>query len=90
MYQVLNESYKVLEALEATVQPTWESLMLPLERLEDPMDRVWGFIQHLSSVMNSDALIAAIAEVCQTSFQVLNAAWIVIDVTPQWQAARQC
>ena len=64
MFHVLNDSYEALGALEAIVQPTWEGLMLPLERLEDPMDRVWGFTQHLSSVMNNDALINAVAEVC--------------------------
>ena len=40
----LNEN---LDSLEKTVQPTWEGLVEPLERLSDKIERTWGAVSHL-------------------------------------------
>ena len=36
-----------LDELERTVQPTWSSLVEPLERLTDKSSRAWGTVSHL-------------------------------------------
>ena len=36
-----------LDELEKTVQPTWEALVEPLERLSDRIERTWGAVSHL-------------------------------------------
>ena len=36
-----------LDELEKTVQPTWEGLVEPLERLSDKIERTWGAVSHL-------------------------------------------
>ena len=48
-----------LDALEATVQPTWDGLAVPLERMQDQLGRVWGTVGHLMGVANSPELRAA-------------------------------
>ena len=40
----LNEN---LDNLEKSVQPTWEGLVEPLERLSDKIERTWGAVSHL-------------------------------------------
>ncbi|MEZ4700377.1 MAG: M3 family metallopeptidase [Rhodothermales bacterium] len=54
---------KELDALEHAYKPTWEGLILPLERLEMPFEYAWGPIHHLLNVMNSTELRAAHEEV---------------------------
>lgn len=36
-----------LDELEKTVQPTWSSLVEPLERLTDSISRAWSTVSHL-------------------------------------------
>lgn len=40
-------------------QPTWQSLVLPMEALDASIDKVWSPVSHLNSVMNSDELRVA-------------------------------
>ncbi len=56
---VCAEMARGLEALEADVQPTWQALAVPLERLQDRLGRVWGTVGHLMGVANSPELRAA-------------------------------
>ncbi|MBF0470725.1 MAG: oligopeptidase A, partial [Gammaproteobacteria bacterium] len=42
--------------LEAGESPTWESLLAPLEGLEDRLNRLWSPVSHLNGVMNSPEL----------------------------------
>ncbi|MCA9000542.1 MAG: M3 family metallopeptidase [Planctomycetes bacterium] len=42
--------------LEANGQPTWEGVVLPLERIHDRMSFVWGMVSHLNSVRNTPEL----------------------------------
>ncbi|MBI3211848.1 MAG: M3 family metallopeptidase [Simkania negevensis] len=44
---------KELKKLEAIQHPTWENLIIPLEKIEQKMHRVFGPISHLYGVMNS-------------------------------------
>ncbi len=56
---VLAELQAELEQLERDGEPTWDSLVVPLERISDRLELVWGAVIHLTSVKNSDALRAA-------------------------------
>ncbi|EIE24885.1 peptidase M3 family protein [Coccomyxa subellipsoidea C-169] len=52
-----------LDELEKTVQPTWSSLVEPLERLTDSISRAWSTVSHLKAVRDSEALRKAVEEV---------------------------
>ncbi len=56
---LLEESEAAFEALEASHEPTWDGLMLPLEALQDRLGRVFGAVMHLTSVKYTDELQAA-------------------------------
>ena len=49
----------IAELLERTEQPTWKNLVEPIELMEDRLSRAWSPVQHMNSVVNSDALRAA-------------------------------
>ncbi|KAL3721841.1 hypothetical protein ACJRO7_034219 [Eucalyptus globulus] len=52
-----------LEELERTVEPSWPKLVEPLEKIVDRLTVVWGMINHLKAVKDTDELRAAIEEV---------------------------
>ena len=53
-----------LEAgLAASRAPSWETLVLPLERMNERLAYAWGFVSHMLAVRNGEALRAAHAEV---------------------------
>ena len=52
-----------LAALEKIEKPTWQTFVLPLREITRRIDRVWGAVNHLMGVKNSDALRAAHEEV---------------------------
>ncbi len=45
--------------LAANASPTWDSLIRPLEDLEDRLNKVWSPVNHLHSVLDSEPLRAA-------------------------------
>ncbi|MCA8944288.1 MAG: M3 family metallopeptidase [Planctomycetes bacterium] len=45
-----------LTKLEAEVEPTWEGLVEPLEKITEELGRAWGIVGHLMGVKNSDEL----------------------------------
>lgn len=53
---LLAELAGALDALEASVAPTWDAVVEPLERIGDRLARVWGTVGHLLAVRNSAAL----------------------------------
>jgi hypothetical protein len=57
--QLLGELASALDALEARVEPTWEGLVLPLERMNERLAYAWGLVSHMLAVRNSDALRTA-------------------------------
>jgi oligopeptidase A len=63
MRAILTEVHGELETLEGSVEPTWSSVVEPLERMTDRMDSAWRSVGHLLAVRNSDALREAYEEV---------------------------
>ncbi|MBA2480511.1 MAG: M3 family peptidase, partial [Planctomycetes bacterium] len=62
MRRLLPRMITDLEALEAsatTLAPTWDSVMVPLNDLSEPVRFAWGVINHLKSVQDSPALRTA-------------------------------
>jgi len=37
-------------------QPSWETVIAPIEAIDDRLSRIWSPVSHLNSVLNSDAL----------------------------------
>ncbi|MFC1684315.1 oligopeptidase A [Pseudomonadota bacterium] len=57
MDQLLAEGRKLVEQLlESGESPTWDSLIQPLEELDDRLGRAWSPVSHMNSVVNSDEL----------------------------------
>ncbi|MBD2682978.1 MULTISPECIES: M3 family metallopeptidase [Nostoc] len=54
--QLLAELDQQLVALEANVEPTWEGLVEPLEKLTERLTWSWGAVNHLMGVKNSPEL----------------------------------
>jgi oligopeptidase A len=54
--QLLTEQRAAFEELERSAQPTWEGVVLPLERIHDRMHFVWGQVSHLMGVKNTPEL----------------------------------
>ena len=54
--QLLDESLAAVEELEATVQPTWASLVESTEEVDVAFEYTWGPIGHLFGVRNSEEL----------------------------------
>lgn len=51
------ENIDALESqLDALVEPTWASLIVPLEERDDRLSKAWSVVSHLNGVMNSDEL----------------------------------
>jgi oligopeptidase A len=59
MSQLLAEQEAALTQLEATLSPTWENLVEPLDRLTERFGWAWGVVNHLTGVKNSPELRAA-------------------------------
>tara|TARA_R110002050_G_scaffold9504_1_gene33035 strand:+ start:178077 stop:180119 length:2043 start_codon:yes stop_codon:yes gene_type:complete len=58
--QVLEQAkHTVEDLLKHQDQPTWQSLVLPMEALDATIDKVWSPVSHINSVMNSDELRVA-------------------------------
>ncbi|KAL8160232.1 hypothetical protein V2J09_001769 [Rumex salicifolius] len=60
---LLKDLESQLEELEATVEPSWPKLVVPLEKLVDKLAIVWGMINHLKAVKDTAELRSAIEEV---------------------------
>ena len=52
----LDRARQVVTGLTDISNPDWDSLMLPLEQIEESLGRVWGPVSHLNSVCDSDEL----------------------------------
>lgn len=57
--QLLTALEQELTQLEATVTPTWQGLVEPLQQLSDRLTWTWGVVNHLMGVKNSPELRAA-------------------------------
>ncbi len=61
--RLLTELEAELDRIEGAAQPTWESLVEPLESISERLGFAWGLVGHLMGVKNSDALREAHARV---------------------------
>ena len=52
----LTDARAEVEALCEQAHPTWESLMQPLEAVEERLSRIWGPVVHLNAVCDSEEL----------------------------------
>jgi oligopeptidase A len=52
---LIGELNEDITKLEGEVQPTWEGLVDPLERISDRIGRAWGTVQHLKARFCSNA-----------------------------------
>jgi len=56
--ELLKENRARIEALAAEREPTFASVVEPLEELQHRISRTWSPVSHLNAVLNSDALRA--------------------------------
>jgi oligopeptidase A len=56
MRALLGELEAKLALLEASLEPTWQGLIEPLEEISERLGFAWGLVGHLMGVQNSDAL----------------------------------
>ena len=55
--QAISDCREKIEAvLKDNDTPTWESVVAPIEEVDDHLSRIWSPVSHLNSVMNSEAL----------------------------------
>ena len=45
-----------VDKLESEVEPTWEGLVHPIERIVDRLSRAWGTVSHLKAVKDTEEL----------------------------------
>jgi len=58
--QIIAENKEQINALlDNLAEPTWESLVEPLDELNDRLDQAWSPVQHLNAVRNSESLRTA-------------------------------
>ncbi|PHJ60334.1 peptidase M3 [Nostoc linckia z4] len=70
--QLLAELDDQLAALEANVEPTWEGLVKPLEKLTERLTWSWGIVNHLMGVKNSPELREAHQTIQPQVIQFIN------------------
>jgi oligopeptidase A len=70
--QLLAELDAQLETLEANVEPTWNGLVVPLEKLTERLYWSWGIVNHLMGVKNSPELRAVHEAVQPQVVQFMN------------------
>ena len=55
--KVLTENRLLIKKIESTkINPNWENFVIPLQKINEKLSRVWSQINHLNSVINSDEL----------------------------------
>ena len=55
--QAITEAKQAVEQLLTELEnPTWESLVEPMEEMECRIDQIWSPVSHMNSVVNSDEL----------------------------------
>jgi oligopeptidase A len=70
--QLLTELEQQLTELEANVQPTWNGLAEPLEKLTEKLSWSWGILNHLMAVKNQPEFRTAYENVQPQVVQFIN------------------
>jgi len=52
----ITRARQIVSELTEVADPDWDSLMLPLEQIEESLGRVWGPVGHLNAVCDSEGL----------------------------------
>ncbi|MDQ6974308.1 MAG: M3 family metallopeptidase, partial [Mariprofundaceae bacterium] len=65
----LAKQRQTVKALVAVQQPSWSTVILPLENMDEALSRIWGPVSHLNAVCDSDTL----REVYQQGAQKISA-----------------
>jgi len=47
---------KIEQVLAGDITPSWESVVAPIEEVDDRLSRIWSPVSHMNSVVNSDEL----------------------------------
>ncbi len=75
-----------LDAIEESIQPTWNSIGLRLEELEREIQAVWGPVRHLTGVANTDPLREAYNKV---QADVVDLGLRIAQSLPIYQATKK-
>jgi oligopeptidase A len=54
--QAMDDAHRTVAQLTELANPDWDSLMMPLETLDERLSRIWGPVGHLNAVCDSEAL----------------------------------
>ena len=54
--EILFQSRAEVARLTALVSPDWDSLLAPLEAMDEKLQRIWGPVVHLNAVCDSESL----------------------------------
>ncbi len=54
--QILSDNRMQIQNLAGQEDPSWDTLALPMQGLEERLNNTWSIISHLNGVMNSDEL----------------------------------
>ncbi|MBH86819.1 MAG: oligopeptidase A [Alteromonadaceae bacterium] len=54
--QILSDNRMQIQQLATQEQPTWDTLVQPMQSLDDRLNNAWSVISHLNGVMNNDEL----------------------------------
>lgn len=54
--QILSDNRTQIQNLASQPEPTWQTLALPMQGLEDRLNNAWSVVSHLNGVMNNDEL----------------------------------
>ncbi len=54
--RVLDENRSLIEEIASASDPSWHSVVVPMEQMEHRLGRVWAPVGHLNAVMNSPGL----------------------------------
>ena len=74
--QVISECRaKIEEVLEGNTNPTWESVVAPIEQADDRLNRVWSPVGHMNAVVNSEALREAIRKLSASVVGIRHLGW---------------
>ncbi|MDQ6968393.1 MAG: oligopeptidase A, partial [Mariprofundaceae bacterium] len=53
---VLQKQRACLKTLTSQEKPSWDTLLVPLEEMDEELSRIWGPVTHLNAVCDSEDL----------------------------------
>ncbi len=71
----LHACYQVLQQIQQVSHPTWETIVEPLEHVEEQLSQSWSIASHLHAVMNTPALRTVYQENLEKLTEYHNIRW---------------